>query len=627
MFPRLAAAVLAAVATGPLAAADLRETEPFAFFSPKASLKPTGLPADADRLGNLPLRPNVEQQAYVFAYNPTAKAVTVTVSLAHGQPAGDAAAVEAGAELARTAAPVEIPANGVVRVALAGKPAAVPPAPPAAGQPPAPAAPAGAKLPAGARLVLRTAVVRADARDPLAAPAAGAVPNDNTYTLDVSAAALDLGDRIGLPDNPRNTLAVVVTAPPQARLTGRPYRVTLDLRPDLNPGLDVSGVTGTFEAEVEAGGKATLYAAGVQFDAAKQQAGTTRREAVVCVGVDGYDRAAVIRTGFAGKADQATWEPGVRLSFARGVPGPVCRVTVEAAGRPADVGGRTELLIDRTGGGPPREVLRSFPTARREEVYVGTGPDDAVVVTPVLGDWVVDFPTAAVIGTRSFGVRAAGADGRTATLLLDRTPPTDVALARPTPADLVTGRTLTLSAVGRDPESDVAAVYFYTGPPPAADGKPAPGGRVVKGVKVTSAAGPPTWTAPLQLPEARGELTVGVLFVNEVGLATAADERTVYVRDPEAEKAKRTTGSIEGVVVQGDRPQPGLPVELRLAGMTAVYKATTTDAAGRFRFEDLPPGGYVVSSVKRADANAAGRTPVSVEASETPAKAEVKVLR
>jgi hypothetical protein len=79
--------------------------------------------------------------------------------------------------------------------------------------------------------------------------------------------------------------------------------------------------------------------------------------------------------------------------------------------------------------------------------------------------------------------------------------------------------------------------------------------------------------------------------------------------------------------VQGDRPQPGLPVELRLAGMTAVYKATTTDAAGRFRFEDLPPGGYVVSSVKRADANAAGRTPVSVEASETPAKAEVKVLR
>lgn len=642
MWPRFvppALAMLAALAAGPANAQPrLDETRPFAFFSPKPTLDPMAkdAPQGADvRAVSLNLRPNVEQQAYVFVYNPTGDPKAVNVILSAG--------TQAGGELARTAQPVAVPANGVVRVALAAKqaPAAPPPppAPAAAGQPPAPpppAAPAGVKLPPNTLLVLRTEEVAARAGDVVRPPAGGAAPaaaatNDNPHVIDVLPPS-DNRFRVTAESPGDGQLAVTVEfLAGGSVLSSAPAKVALDLRPDLNPWLDLAAAKGTLAAEVPAGEKATLFVEGVKFI---ETAG--RRTATVAVSIDGFDRARLIRTGFQGGNPEFDTEPfvNVRLPVAAASPGKPALVTAETAN---NVETPLVLSVDRTGRGQ-FDVLRKFPTDRRKETYVKAGgADDAVVFTPVVEDWTHEFPTAGVVGKRSFRLEAGGKRDQK-TLVLDRTPPRGVLLVG-LPKDYITGRSLVLEGVGQDPESDVKAVYFFVGEPPSAEGKPAGAGKVIRAIPVAdpkAAAGEAGGEFPvrrfravelLRLPEQRGEWKIGVLFVNGVGLATASEELTIFVRDPEAEKAKKGTGSIAGTVMQGYRPQPGLPVELKDEAGKATLKATTTDAAGKFKFEDVPPGTYQVSSVKKADANARGQKSVTVVAGDKPAEVALNVLR
>jgi hypothetical protein len=108
-----------------------------------------------------------------------------------------------------------------------------------------------------------------------------------------------------------------------------------------------------------------------------------------------------------------------------------------------------------------------------------------------------------------------------------------------------------------------------------------------------------------------------VRFTNGAGLTTEETHDLLLVDPP----PPPTTGAIEGRVVQGstpERPQPGLDVLLTdPAGR--VIKATTADAAGAFKFEELLPGPYSVMSVKAADLGAKAVQTVTVEAGEVTA--------
>jgi hypothetical protein len=169
-----------------------------------------------------------------------------------------------------------------------------------------------------------------------------------------------------------------------------------------------------------------------------------------------------------------------------------------------------------------------------------------------------------------------------------------------------------LVARADDPESGIAAVYFYLGAPPGPDGKPAQGSRVVRGAVYVPPAGkkdeapPPealtAYTGKLLLPDQKGPILLGVRFVNAAGLITDTEPIELLLVDP---AAPPTTGIIEGRVVQGDpeRPQPSLTVSLLDAAGKPVATGTT-NAAGEFKFVGVKPGPYVLYSVKPVDQNA-----------------------
>jgi hypothetical protein len=615
----LLAVGLAATAAGGTAQ-DAPANKVYAFFSPQPSLDADKkvFATGTERAVSLGLRPNVEQHAYVFAYNPTEDDKTVNVILSAGTKVGD--------EIARTAAPVVVPAKQVVKVALVAKPAAtaVPPVPPAAAdkdKPAPPPEPQGVKVKNESTLVLRVE----EAGKPEKPRAA---EKYEKYDVIVNPPRSPYFKATYQRRAKEGTLAVTVEfvkPTTEPLFSDKPAKVRLDLRPDLNPDLDPETLKqGTFEAEVTVGNTATLFAEGVKY-----RPGRDKKKAVVAVSVDGYDRAFLIQTNFDGNPDDFTAPfANVKLSSERQVPGKPVTVTVETDRITAPT---TVLSVDRTGN-DTFDVIQRYDTERNAVVYVKVGGDnDAVKLTPVVQDWAVEFATTAVAGKRTFKVqRGPTKDGEdSAVLLVDRTAPEDVKLADlPAKDKILVGTEHTLKASGLDPESDVAAVYFYVGDAPAADGKPAPGGKAVKGVLLDKATN--TWATkdPLRLPDVRGEIKVGALFVNGVGL-TSPTEAVVYVREPEKEgngKPKKTTGSIVGTVVQATRLQPDLPVAL-FDSAKKELKKTKTDSAGKFEFKDLPPGEYIVASVKRQDQNANGQADVTVEAGDKPAKAEIAIKR
>jgi SdrD B-like domain len=606
----LAGAWLAMIAAGS-GAAEFPTDRVYAFFSASPTLdarvKPA--PGEAGYTQILRLRPNTEQSAYVYVYNPKDDDATVTVVLS--------SSYNAGSEIARTPQAVLVPSKQVVKIALAGR--AAPSAPVAAPKDAKDPPPTGVRLKDQDKLYLRVEEKTdkpGKVEDRKYEEFQLIVPNP------VSGSAFKV-ERIPSKEGSFTVKVKFAKQTDNPLFTDKPAKVRLDLRTDYNTSIDPNSVgEGTFEAEVPVDGEATLYAEGVKFKE------SSAKPAIVFVSVDGYDRAFASETDFkSSNTEYKTPFLNVRLSTLAQVPGKPAIVTVEADDDTND----TVLAIDRVGN-QTFETIKNFgKQSRQKAVYVSAGGEgDAVKLHPVVKDWSIEFATASVAGVRTFQVRNGNAPPAVRSLIVDRSAPAKVALVLPAKDKLLVGTEQILKATGEDAESDIAAVYFHLGDAPTADGKPAPGGKVVKGVQQADG----TWLSkdPIRLPEAKGDVKVGVLVVNGVGLASSADT-TAYVREPEKpkeekekEKPKKTTGSIEGVVLHSIRPQPDLPVTLRdPAGKE--LKKTTTDSSGKFEFKDLQPGEYIVSSVKRADLNSNGSQTVTVEAGDKPAKAEIAIKR
>jgi hypothetical protein len=367
----------------------------------------------------------------------------------------------------------------------------------------------------------------------------------------------------------------------------------------------------------------------------------------VFVGVDGYDRAFIFQPspkgGLEGDLNRYE-EAGVRVYpaakfAARTATAPVAAFPVRVEADNPPVGATLELRLRpaRIPGPPPAgeaakdELLRRSEVvklggARDEQVWLDpSGPGDGgLLVTRRSRDWVWPLDLRAVRGTHEV-VAVLSEGGREVTVsaplvvTVDDTPPENVVFG-PFPAKLLKDQPLPVSAAATDRETGVVKATFFVGGQ-LDDGTFPAGAVTVAGVRSEKDA--TVWVADLPVPAGtRGDVVVGVVFTNQVGLATT---RTARVR-VQLILPPPPRGRVEGRVLLGDRPQPDSPVTLLGADGTA--KATaTTDPTGKFRFEQVPPGGYSVASTKPDPTTGfTGSAPVQVRAGET-AKATVSLAR
>lgn len=172
-------------------------------------------------------------------------------------------------------------------------------------------------------------------------------------------------------------------------------------------------------------------------------------------------------------------------------------------------------------------------------------------------------------------------------VVFDNSPPVAARFVR-SPATAVKGTRIPFSATAWDELSNIADVKFFLGLPD--NGKPPATATLIHALP--SATDATVWTADLPLPKEAGNADVTAMFTNGAGLVSFA---TTSIEVIEAEPTPQ--GSIQGEVLEGNRPQPGLDVVLLHATGGEIAR-TKTDPQGNFVFDKLPAGAYVVQCSK-----------------------------
>jgi hypothetical protein len=96
-------------------------------------------------------------------------------------------------------------------------------------------------------------------------------------------------------------------------------------------------------------------------------------------------------------------------------------------------------------------------------------------------------------------------------------------------------------------------------------------------------------------------------------VVASVDSPAVAVPAVAAPAAVVTTGTIQGVVLEGDRPQPNLQVSLRAANTGREVASQRTGPEGTYRFDKVVPGAYRLFTAKPAS-QTTGSVDVSAEA-------------
>lgn len=416
-----------------------------------------------------------------------------------------------------------------------------------------------------------------------------------------------------------------------------PIKVKMNLRPDLNPHLGiVTYEEASLDAELPFAGDAVAKLSVNGLNIAK---GDTVPTTMISLDIDGFARAAMYPMGNSNTPDRNFQSVFIRSDERLMVPGKPFKVTFEPYRIVEENGWSiTRSRAVKTSPGSPDatpsvDLLKKGTALYDQTVRVSSKEDGSLSMTTTHADWSVTVPSAGMAGEFLFHAilkKSPNSDPRDDTrsapaqVVIDPTRP-DVSLNEIDGKKLFTGQEITLGAKATDSLSKVTKVWFYRGDPPTADGKPSAGSVSVPGRD----SGDGQWTADraIALPDQKGEVRLGVIAFNGVGLSNSVEKTLKVEPSPETKsESKKTTGTITGSVVKGYLGQSGLPVELLDSTGKTVVKTTTTAANGAFKFEDLPPGSYTVKSIKKADHNAQGSAIASVEAGKE-AKVEVRISR
>lgn len=389
-----------------------------------------------------------------------------------------------------------------------------------------------------------------------------------------------------------NNGQVLVQIKRKNNFQGPPCRLELDCRSlqNLVPGQEY---TGSLVDTINATDKAEAVLALQQLKFKKN----TTDFGFISITVDGIPRARVIVTDMV--PGKALMNLNARNIIRLNAP-PYCKpdpknpftVRIEVDNLEVDQAG-IKLSFDRTGTGVG-ETYR-FTSVRHEELVFSSNEKGIFSIKPIVQDWVKEFSTEGIHGARKFTAELLARDnsplGKTEiTVVFSKDPPknTRISLSENKPmfqpgekviatasAESLTGITKALFFLGdtapKEPEKLIAAAETDTG-----------------------------WQASITLPDQKGRAKLGVIMENGIGLSSTYI-MDVIIEDPAMNTKKEKLATISGSVVQGERPQRGLTVEL-FDDKKNLVKTTRTDDSGNFTMTDLQAGSYLVTCVREDNA-------------------------
>lgn len=262
-----------------------------------------------------------------------------------------------------------------------------------------------------------------------------------------------------------------------------------------------------------------------------------------------------------------------------------------------------KLVFDRTGTGLGETYRLS--TTRNEELVFSSSEKGILTLKPVVQDWVREFSTEGLNGVRKFTAELLGRDNAplsdkptSLSVVFSKDPPknTRISLSENKPMYQLGEKVLATATA--ESLTGITKASFFLG-----ETAPKEPEKMIAGAETETG-----WQASITLPDQKGRAKLGVIMENNIGLSSTY-VMDVMMEDPAMSANKEKLATLKGNVVQGERNQRGLTVELFDDKKTLV-KSATTDDNGNFTFTDLQAGSYLVVCV-RSD-NAQDRKVVSL---------------
>jgi hypothetical protein len=329
----------------------------------------------------------------------------------------------------------------------------------------------------------------------------------------------------------------------------------------------------------------------------------------VYLNVDGFARAFVFWATLPQYGDPTTpredLRPALRIDAPRyAKAGPGFQVEIPVDNAPA--GARLQVQLGQSHGKEfAAQLAQTLPGGRHTRVGLSPfGPNGALMASGSVDDWKIDLDTTGMIGARQLRVTMLDQQGRTlqaATkeVVFEAGPPSGSRFVD-LPETAPEGKPLEVTVAAGPCPSGIDKVELVLAKP--IDGKLPPGAKLIEAKSSTDHE----WVATLELPKAGDEpLEVSARLTSRVGFS-----EWITAKLPVGPADVVEAGSIQGTVVVGSLPQPGLEVVLQDA-KGAVKAKTTTGSDGSFRFEAVKPGKYTAASSKPVSGRK-GSAPVSV---------------
>lgn len=278
---------------------------------------------------------------------------------------------------------------------------------------------------------------------------------------------------------------------------------------------------------------------------------------------------------------------------------------------PEDRDATLDFEIDRTGTGNFKPSSR--PHYRNEQILLKAG-NGALLLKPVVSDWMIPVQTDGLEGKGAFKARLVKKNGPSKTVehstVFSKELPKIKNIViknsnesiKDSQATFLVGEEINVEVDAQSP-TEIQEVTVFAG-----EAMPTDISKLTKAVLRDNG-----WHAKANMPGQKGRYKLFVSAKNGIGLGYTEILELKVVEATPSEQKDKAGGTIKGQVVQGvdDRPQRDLPVELLDTKGTQV-KTTRTDEKGNFVFKDIAAGSYTVSA-KRVNDKTKASAQVSVE--------------